>query len=174
AQDRDWTIRLILATHGHFDHVMASAALKEATGAPFRIHQDDLPLLDRMPERVKAWTGLEVPAPAEPDDFVSEGDTITVGGIVLEVLFTPGHAPGHVSYVLRRERIVFSGDVLFAGSIGRADLPGGDFETLMQSIIHKLLPLGDDFTVAAGHMGITTIGHERQTNRFIVSYLGRE
>ena len=171
AQDVGWTIREILATHAHFDHVMASAELKTATGAPFRLHELDVPLLRAMSERVQAWIGLTVPLAAEPDGFVHEGDQITVGGITLDVLFTPGHAPGHVRYVLHSDQIVFSGDVLFKGRIGRTDLPGADYETLMLSITQKLLPLGDAFTVAPGHMELTTVGFEREHNPFVLDYL---
>ncbi|MGQ9850022.1 MAG: MBL fold metallo-hydrolase [Aggregatilineaceae bacterium] len=173
ATGRGWTVQLILATHAHFDHVLASAELKALTGAPFRLHARDLPLLRDMPLRVRQWLGMEVPPAAEPDSFVSEGETIVAGAIALEVLFTPGHAPGHVSYVLRSERTVFSGDCLFYGSIGRTDLPGADHATLMRSIADKLLPLGDDFIVAPGHMRNTTIGYERQHNPFLVEYLAR-
>jgi len=171
AQEAGWTIREILATHAHFDHVMASARLKELTGAPFRLHERDLAVLRAMPESVRLWTGLDVLPAAEPDGFVSEGDTITVGAMALDVLFTPGHSPGHVSYVLRGEGLVFSGDVLFRGSIGRIDLPGADYDTLMDSIVTRLLPLGDATTVAPGHMETTTIGFERQNNPFVVEYL---
>jgi hydroxyacylglutathione hydrolase len=174
AQDAGWTIREILATHGHFDHVMASAKLVAATGAPFRIHQLDLHMLEEMPQRVKAWLGIEVRPAAQPDGFVEEGDTITVGAMTLDVLFTPGHSPGHVSYVLAGQQAVFSGDVLFHGSIGRTDLPGSDYETLMQSITNKLLPLGDEVTVLPGHMQNTLIGYERQYNHFVVEYLNRD
>jgi len=171
AQDEDWTIREILATHGHFDHIMASAELKTLTEASFRLHQEDLPLLRRMPELIRLWIGTDAPPAAEPDGFVQEGDAIIVGGIALEVLFTPGHTPGHVSYVLHSEKTVFCGDVLFAGSVGRTDLPGASHATLMKSIADKLLPLGDDFIVAPGHMQNTTIGQERQYNPFVVEYL---
>lgn len=171
AQDAGWTIREILATHAHFDHVMASARLKELTGAPFRLHQRDLALLRAMPDTVRLWIGIDVPPAAEPDAFVNEGDVITVGAITLDVLFTPGHSPGHVSYVLRGQDMVFSGDVLFRGSIGRTDLPDADYDTLMTSIVTKLLPLGDATTVAPGHMDATTIGHERHTNPFIADFL---
>ncbi|MBN1203092.1 MAG: MBL fold metallo-hydrolase [Anaerolineae bacterium] len=166
-----WTVRLILATHGHFDHILASADLKAATGVPFRVHKADLPLVQAMPQIVQEWLGAEVGPAAEPDGFVSEGDTITMGGITLDVLFTPGHSPGHVSYVLRGENTVFSGDVLFYESIGRADLPGGDYSTLMESIVNKLLPLGDAVKVMPGHMQDTTIGHERQHNPYVTEYL---
>ncbi len=168
-QDAGWTVREILATHGHFDHIMASAALKAQTGAPFRIHQADLPLVQSMPQRVRQWLGVDVPPAAEPDGFVQEGDAITVGAITLDVLFTPGHAPGHVSYVLRGAETVFSGDVLFRGSVGRTDLPGADHDTLLASIRDRLLPLGDDVAVMPGHMEPTTIGHERQHNPFLAN-----
>jgi hydroxyacylglutathione hydrolase len=170
ADDEGWTIGEILATHCHFDHILGSAELKAMTGAPFRIHHNDLHLLRIMPARVREWMHIEVPHAAEPDAYVDEGDTITLGGITLEVLFTPGHAPGHVSYVLRSEQTVFSGDCLFYGSIGRTDLPGSDHDTLMQSITEKLLPLGDEFAVAPGHMRNTTIGFERQYNPFLTAY----
>jgi hydroxyacylglutathione hydrolase len=170
-QRKGWTVREILATHGHFDHCLASADLKKLTGAPFRLHVLDLPLLRDMPRLVHGWMSIDVPPAAEPDGFVEEGSTITVGEIALAVLSTPGHTPGHVSYVLRSEQTVFSGDCLFYGSIGRTDLPGGDYETLMRSITHKLLPLGDDFHVAPGHMRNTTIGYERTHNPFVVEYL---
>jgi hydroxyacylglutathione hydrolase len=170
-RDQGWTVREILATHGHFDHVLGSADLKRLTGAPFRIHRRDLMLIKDMPRRVRDWISIEVPPAAEPDGFVAEGDTITVGCITLDVLFTPGHSPGHVSYVLDSERLVFSGDCLFYGSIGRTDLPGSNYETLMQSITGKLLSLGDDFSVAPGHMRNTTIGYERIHNPYVLDYL---
>ena len=130
-EQRGWTVRLILATHAHFDHIMASGELKDATGAPFHLHEADDPLRRAMPEQVRQLVGIDVPPAAEPDGFVREGDRLTVGAIALDVMHTPGHSPGHVSYVLASEKTVFCGDVLFAGSIGRTDLPGGDFETLM-------------------------------------------
>ncbi|MBN1681238.1 MAG: MBL fold metallo-hydrolase [Anaerolineae bacterium] len=170
-QDKNWTVRLILATHGHFDHIMASADLKTATGAPFRFHEDGLAEVRSLPAIAKGWLNIDVPPAPEPDSFVREGDIITVGDITLEVLFTPGHSPGHVSYVLRSHDIVFSGDVLFLGGIGRYDLPGADYNVLMESITGKLLPLGDQFTVAPGHGPHTTIGFERQQNPYIRDYL---
>lgn len=166
-----WTVRELLATHAHFDHVLAMGDLKRATHAPFRLHRDDLDWLHSLPLTVQRMTGREVPAPPEPDIFVQEGDTITVGAIKLEVLFTPGHAPGHVSYVMRNEQVVFSGDCLFYDSIGRTDLPGCDHPTLMRSIIEKLFPLGDDFQVAPGHMQMTTIGRERLNNPFVLDWI---
>jgi hydroxyacylglutathione hydrolase len=172
AQERGWTIREILATHGHFDHILASAALKRLTGAPFRCHLLDLPLIEAMPRMTQQWIGIVVPPAAKPDAYVAEGDRITVGAIALDVLFTPGHAPGHVSYLLRSEKTVFSGDCLFFRGIGRTDLPGCDYDTLMQSIASKLLTLDDDTVVAPGHMQNTTIGYERQNNPYVLDYLG--
>lgn len=172
--DRGWTVREILATHGHFDHILASADLKALTGAPFRAHLKDLHLINTMPTRVREWIKIDAPPAAEVDTFVTEGDVITVGNIELDVLFTPGHSPGHVSYVLRSANIVFSGDCLFLGSIGRTDLAGGSYDALMKSIVTQLLPLGDEFTVAPGHMHNTTIGYERENNPHILAYLAEQ
>lgn len=168
-REKGWTVREILATHAHFDHVLAVQDLREATGAPFQLHEADLPLLQGMQLSGRLF-GLEVPPPPEPDGFVEEGKPILMDGIRLDVLFTPGHSPGHVSYVLAAQEVVFSGDCLFRGSVGRTDLPGGDYARLMRSIFEQLLPLGDGFTIAPGHMGLTTVGHERQTNPFLLDY----
>jgi glyoxylase-like metal-dependent hydrolase (beta-lactamase superfamily II) len=171
AQRFDWTIKLILATHGHFDHVLASKELKELTGAPFYIHKDDLPFLENLPQQGLMFFGTPFPEAAKPDHFLTtEPETIELGAIRLETIFTPGHSPGHVSFFLREHNIVFSGDCLFAGSIGRTDLPGGDYDLLMKTIFDKLLLLGDDVYVLPGHMETTTIGRERQTNPFLLAY----
>ncbi len=172
--DRGWVVREILATHGHFDHILASAELKMLTDAPFRAHIKDLHLITTMPDRVREWIKIDVPPAAEVDAFVATGEVITVGNIALEVLFTPGHSPGHVSYVLRSRNVVFSGDCLFLGSVGRADLAGGSYPVLMKSIVTQLLPLGDEFTVAPGHMNNTTIGYERQHNAHVLAYLEQQ
>lgn len=169
-EENNYTVKEILATHGHFDHVLASQALKEHTQAPFRIHEKDLGFLEKSEEVARAY-GIKASPPAKPDSYIEDGDVFEVDSIRLETIFTPGHAPGHVSFVLASEQAVFSGDCLFAGSIGRTDLPGADYETLMKSISNKLLPLGDDFTVYNGHGPITTIGKERQTNPFVTQWL---
>lgn len=170
-EDSGWTLKLIIATHGHFDHVLASKALKEATGAPFYIHKADQPLLTALPEQGLRFTGHRFPEAATPDRYLTdESETITLGAITLETLFTPGHAPGHVALFMRDADLLFSGDALFQGSIGRTDLPGGDYETLMHSIFDKLVPLGDDVRVLPGHGDATTIGQERRTNPFLLSY----
>ncbi len=171
AQDAGWTIKLILATHAHFDHILASKELKALTGAPFYIHGDSIPLLKNMPESGLRFVGHLFPEAAEPDRLLTtEPETIELGKIRLETLYTPGHAPGHIAFFMRDADIVFSGDCLFAGSIGRTDLPGGDLDVLMQSIFEKLLPLGDNVRILAGHMDITTIGKERTTNPFLFEY----
>lgn len=172
ATDAGWTIKLILATHAHFDHVLASKKLKELTGAPFLIHEESAPLLELLPQQGVTFTGRPFPEAATPDRWLtSKTETIELGIIKLETLYTPGHCPGHISFYMREGKVVFSGDCLFAGSIGRTDLPGGDYALLMKSIFEQLLPLGDDVQVLPGHMEITTIGKERTTNPFILDYI---
>ncbi|MBL8164304.1 MAG: MBL fold metallo-hydrolase [Anaerolineae bacterium] len=171
AQAEGWTIKLIVATHAHFDHVLASKELKELTGAPFYLHGDSLPLLRNLPQQGIMFTGKPFPEAAAPDRLLTtESEIIELGAIRLETLYTPGHAPGHLSFYMRDGKLVFSGDSLFAGSVGRTDLPGSDQELLMRSIFDKLLTLDDDTRVLPGHMGMTTIGKERATNPFILAY----
>jgi hydroxyacylglutathione hydrolase len=162
----DLRVKWILNTHGHLDHVGAVAALQEATGAPFRIHEADLFLVEAIPEQA-ALFGLSPPPIPRVDGHLKEGDVFTVGNgaLRIEVLETPGHSPGSVT--LRAGHDLIVGDALFAGSIGRTDLPGGDTETLLRSIREKLLGFPDDTRVHPGHMGSTTIGRERRTNPFL-------
>jgi glyoxylase-like metal-dependent hydrolase (beta-lactamase superfamily II) len=172
AEDAGWAIKLILATHAHFDHVLASKELKDITGAPFYIHGDGVPMLKNLPQQGVRFTGTAFSEAAVPDRLLTtEPETITLGAIRLETLYTPGHAPGHISFYMPEGKLVFSGDCLFAGSIGRTDLPGGDYDLLMRSIFDKLIPLGDDTRVLAGHMEPTTIGKERATNPFLLEYM---
>ena len=159
------TIKYILNTHAHFDHILANEALMKATGAPLAIHPLDVPLLQAGGGA--AAFGMSVPPCPEPDILLAEGDTISFGIYTFQVLFTPGHTPGHVSFYEPNTRIVFDGDVLFAGGIGRVDLPGGDYETLMNSINEKLMTLPDETTVCSGHGPVTTIGQERATNPWL-------
>jgi len=171
AQAHGWTIKKILATHGHFDHVLASKSLKEQTGAPFYIHEEGPYWLDSMPQQGLMFVGQPFPEAAKPDVLLSSAlQTITQGAIKLETLFTPGHSHDHISFFMPEQRILFGGDCLFAGSIGRTDLPHGDYDTLMRSIVDRLLPLGDDVRLLPGHMQETTIGRERQTNPFVLDY----
>lgn len=174
AQEAGWTIKLILATHGHFDHVLASKELKELTSAPFYIHKNDLHFLEQLPQTGIRFIGTPFPEAAAPDRYLTDApETIQVSGLRFETLFTPGHAPGHISFFIRDYKLLFSGDCLFAGSIGRTDLPGANHDVLMASIFDKLLPLGDDVRVLPGHMQDTTIGKERQTNPFLLAYAPR-
>ena len=170
AADRDWTIKLIVATHAHFDHVLASARVKELTNAPFLIHEEATAWLDALPQTGVRFTGKPFPEAAKPDRFIADGEAIDLDAIHLEALYTPGHAPGHISLFMPEQRLVFSGDALFAGSIGRTDLPGGSIDVLMHSIFDKLIPLGDDVQVLPGHGDPTTIGEERESNSFLLSW----
>lgn len=168
ANDAGWTIKLILATHAHFDHILASKDLKEITGAPFWIHEDCVSMLETLPMQGKLFGLGNFPDAAKPDRLLkSEPKTIELGAIKLETLYTPGHAVGHLSFYMPEHNILFSGDTLFFGSIGRTDLPGGNHELLLKSIREKLLPLGDEVRVLPGHMQETTIGFERENNPFL-------
>ncbi len=158
-------IKYILNTHAHFDHILANEELVEATGAPLALHPLDLPLLRQ--NGGASFFGFEVPPSPEPDLELAEGDTITFGNYTLQVLFTPGHSQGHVSFYEPQAGIIFDGDVLFAGGIGRTDLPGGDYETLLASINEKLMVLPDETVVCSGHGPVTTIGQERASNPWL-------
>ncbi len=167
AQQSGLHIEAIINTHAHFDHVMAVAGIKAATGAPFHLHAADLPILRELPERVRLWLDTEIDPLDEPDGYLEHGQIIHVGDEELEVRFTPGHAPGHVVFVHHAGRQVFAGDTLFQGSIGRYDLPGADRDTLLQSIREQLLTLPDDYVVYPGHGPATEIGFERQNNPYV-------
>lgn len=157
------TVRYILNTHGHFDHVGANRRLKEVTGAALAIHPDDVPMLDTL-NMAAASFGMTVDNSPPPDLLINDGDTINIGNIKLKVIHTPGHSPGGVSF--HTNGIVFVGDTLFAGSIGRTDFPGGDYNTLISSVRNKLFVLGDDVQALTGHGPATTIGQEKRTNPF--------
>lgn len=153
----------ILATHGHFDHVEGLAQLSQAVDAPIHLHRDDLPLVQNLSSQ-GAMFGVQVQQAPAPDRYVVEGDTIPFGDLRLEVLHTPGHSPGSVCYLI--DDHVFVGDLLFAGSIGRTDLGGGDYATLLRSVREKIFTLGDATRVYPGHGPATTVGAEKRTNPF--------
>lgn len=154
----------IWLTHAHLDHVMGVGRVRAATGAPVWLHAADRPLYDRVSQQAAAF-GLEAEQPPVPDAAWAHGDVARVGRLTFGVRHTPGHSPGSVALV--GEGMVFSGDVLFQGSIGRTDLPGGDFETLIASIERELLVLPDATIVYSGHGPQTTIGAERRSNPFL-------
>jgi hydroxyacylglutathione hydrolase len=155
----------IWLTHAHLDHVLGVPKIVQETGVSVWLHSADRPLYDAVPEQA-AWFGLAAPQglPA-PDRDMVHGEQLQVGDLRFDVRHAPGHSPGSVC--LLGPGVAFSGDVLFAGSIGRTDLPGGDFETLIASIERELLPLPDDTIVYSGHGPETTIGRERRTNPFL-------
>jgi len=159
------SVDVILLTHAHFDHIGAVADVVDATQAPVALHPLDLPLL-RADGGARLWNIPMRPAP-EPALALAHGQVVEVGTLRFETRFAPGHTPGHVVFYLDKEKAVFVGDVLFRGSIGRTDLPGGDFDTLIAGIRAQLLTLPDDVTVHSGHGPPTTIGAERQYNSFL-------
>lgn len=162
------SVEAILITHCHFDHIGAVAPVAAATGAPVYCPEIEVPLLaDIM--RFVPWEGFGPFESYEADEVVRGGETLELAGLELDVLFTPGHSPGHVTYAVRGEEAIFSGDVLFQGSVGRVDLPGGDGPTLLASIGKLLDAYSDETVVHPGHMGITTLGAERATNPFLGS-----
>ena len=165
AQSHHLAIQLILITHGHFDHIGAAADLKDATGAPIALHRRDVDWL--YVNGGADVFGIKIRTVPEPDRLLEHGDKIDVGTLSFEARLAPGHTAGHVVFVEQAEHAAFVGDVLFAGSIGRTDLPGGDYDTLIESIQAQLLSLPDDFKVYPGHGPPTTIGIERKTNPFL-------
>jgi glyoxylase-like metal-dependent hydrolase (beta-lactamase superfamily II) len=155
----------VLLTHAHFDHMAAAAALVKATGAALAVHPDDLPLLNAAGGAL--FFGLQPPPVPDPTMRLVAGQEIAIGEVTLRVLHTPGHSPGHVTFYEPDQRVIFDGDVLFAQGIGRADLPGGSYATLMHSINEQLMKLPDDTRVYSGHGPATTIGQERVANPWL-------
>ncbi len=164
-RSNELTVTTLINTHGHIDHVLGNRHVLQKYKVPFLMHEKDLPVL-RAVESYAPNYGFHHYSATEPTGFLNEGDTVTVGNSSFEVLFLPGHAPGHIGLLNRDEKILVSGDVLFRESVGRTDLPGGDHTTLIDSIHDKLFPLEDDITVYCGHGPETTLGHEKQYNPF--------
>lgn len=158
------TVKYLINTHGHFDHVGANRRMKEVTNATLAIHPDDVPMLAQL-SRSAASFGLSAENSPEPDLLLNDGDTVSFGDITLTVIHTPGHSRGGIC--LYTPGYLFAGDTLFAGSIGRTDLPGGDYDTLIASIKQKLLTLPDDTRVYTGHGPETFIADEKRMNPFL-------
>ena len=164
AEEKGLRIRKVVNTHGHFDHIGANQHIVEMTGAELLIHADDLPLLQNARNHAEVY-GLSVAASPEPDRLLGQGDTFQVGDLAFSVFHVPGHSPG--SICLLAEGHLFVGDVLFSGSIGRTDLPGGDFDSLVKGVRERLFALPDETIVHPGHGPETTIGRERRINPFV-------
>jgi glyoxylase-like metal-dependent hydrolase (beta-lactamase superfamily II) len=161
-------VEAILITHCHFDHIGAVTPVAAATGAPVYCPEIEVPVLADIMAYVP-YPGFGPFESYEADETVAGGETLELAGLELDVVFTPGHSPGHVTYAVRGEDALFSGDVLFQGSVGRVDLPGGDGQTLLASIGDLLETFPDEAVVHPGHMGLTTLGAERASNPFLSS-----
>jgi len=158
-------LKTIIDTHGHFDHVDANQPLKDATGAAIAIHEADAAMLAKPSAEAMFFTGNRLRL-SQADILLKEGDVLSFGNYRLKVLHTPGHTPGGISLVMEGSPLVYVGDLLFQGSIGRTDFPGGSFEDLINAVKTKIFPLGDNYTVYPGHGPVTTVGQERKYNPF--------
>jgi hydroxyacylglutathione hydrolase len=160
------TVKQILITHAHIDHIAGAHRLKRLTGAPILYNQNDLPLVKMMDVQA-TWLRIPVPTVEAPDDDLADGKLIAISGLSGSILHTPGHTEGSVCLYLPDHSLLIAGDTLFAGSIGRTDLPGGDLHKIISSIHSRLLTLPDEVTVIPGHGPETTIGLERESNPFL-------
>jgi len=164
--ERGLKLKQILVTHAHIDHVGGALRLKRLTGAPILLNENDLPLLKMMDEQA-AWLGVGTPETAPPDESLVDGQQVGLASYPAQVLHTPGHTQGSICLHFAPLKMIIAGDTLFAGSIGRTDLPGGNFEQIIDSIHSRLLALPDETRVLPGHGPATTIGHERKANPFL-------
>jgi glyoxylase-like metal-dependent hydrolase (beta-lactamase superfamily II) len=159
-------LKLILNTHGHIDHILGNDWAKKQFKAPLLMHKDDMPLIENAVTQGEMY-GVNFPKPPEPDKFIDETDEIKFGNNVFKIIHTPGHSPGSVCFIDEKEKIIFGGDTVFRGSIGRTDLWMGDMNVLLDSIRTKIFKYGDDYTIYPGHMEETTIGEEKENNPFL-------
>lgn len=163
--EKPWKVTAILNTHAHFDHIAANAAVKRGTGAPLMAPRPDAPFMAQAHISARIY-GLEVDSSPEPDKLLDDGDEIDLGDEKIKVISTPGHTPGGATFVTSIG--IFPGDSIFAGSIGRTDLPGGDYDTLIDSIKTRIMSLDDETLIYPGHGPATTVGREREYNPFLV------
>ena len=160
------TVKQIIVTHAHIDHIAGAQRLKRLTGAPILYNQNDLPLVKMMDQQA-GWLGIPTPEVAPPDASLEEGQKVAVSGISGSILHTPGHTEGSICLYLPKQKLLLAGDTLFAGSVGRTDLPGGNSRKLIQSIHESLLTLPNEVIVIPGHGPKTSIGVERESNPFL-------
>lgn len=165
-EDEQLTLKQIVVTHAHIDHIGGAMKLKAATGAPILLNQNDTALL-KMLDVQAAWIGMKSPGPVQVDDSVSDAAVLNIGNLKANVIHTPGHTEGSICLYFPDEQTLLAGDTLFAGSIGRTDLPGGSYEKIMRSLHNQVLALPDDTQVVPGHGPLTTIGDERACNPFL-------
>jgi hydroxyacylglutathione hydrolase len=166
-QKHNLTVKQIVVTHAHIDHVGGAMKLRAATGAPILLNQNDQALL-KMLDVQATWIGVEDPGKVEIDHSIEQGDTLRTGSLTANVIHTPGHTEGSVCLYFPTEKKLIAGDTLFAGSIGRTDLPGGSMRKIINSLHEGVLTLPDDTVVVPGHGPLTTIGEERESNPFLV------
>lgn len=172
-EEEDAFVVAILLTHAHLDHVEGLGVIRAITDAPTYLHVADRPLFDNMPAQA-AMFGFSAPSLAPPERELEDGQIIPFGKFSFKVIHTPGHSPGHVILHAEKEGLALVGDLVFAGSVGRTDLPGGDYQALFQSIREHVLKMADDTQLYTGHGPPTTVGQERSTNPFLIPHFGGE